>query len=182
MRVQPCSRAPPPSEADTGPTDLHPSFDCARRFQIYGASSASSVTPGDLVRLSGTVSEYASLETGLHLTEVVFPSELAVVSRGHGLRSIVLGVDRTPPGERIFVRDQLELKPGVDIEIKDGKPLEVEVKGLAFWESCVASLMLSVAHRRPLWTNSVALASKTCSSPSQTPELSHAPITCQTYG
>ena len=114
------------------------------RRQIFGAQSASSVSPGDLVRLTATVSEYASLETGLHLTELVFPSELAVISRGHDLRPIVLGVDRTPPGERIFVEDQLELKPGVDIEAEGG-PLDVKVKGLAFWESCVPSCCASPA-------------------------------------
>ena len=118
------------------------------RPQIYGAQSASSVRPGDLVRLTGTISEYASLETGLHLTELVFPSALAVMSHGHELKPIVLGVDRVPPGERIYVQDQLELKPGIDIEA-DGEPLEVKVKGLAFWESCVvvaAAALLS--HRQ----------------------------------
>lgn len=115
---------------------------------IYGSQSVGLVSAGDLVSLSGTVSEYASDETYLHLTEVTFPTNVTVLSSGHTVAPVVLGVDRTPPGSVIYVKDQFELTPPVDVE-QDGDKLKEKKRGLDFWES-LENMLVKVPNPRAL--------------------------------
>jgi hypothetical protein len=92
------------------------------------------------VLLSGTVAEYASDDTYLHLTELTFPTNLSVISSGNVIDPVVLGVDRTPPGSTVYFKDQFSLETPVDIELID-KKLKPKDRGLDFWESLEGMLV-----------------------------------------
>lgn len=119
-------------------------------MQVYGSQVVSAVEPGDIITLSGLVSEYTSDPTSfLHLTELSFVSNLTIHSTGNDVTPVVLGVDRVPPGERIYVKDQFELKAGVDVE-KTGEALRPAERGLDFWERFVTSCSQPLLHDRRL--------------------------------
>lgn len=105
--------------------------------QVYGYQSVDLVNVGDIITFSGTVSEYASDDTYLHLTELTYPSNITVLSSNNDVKPVVLGRDRTPPGSRIYFKDQFQLDAPIDVEAIDKKMKEKD-QGLDFWERCAS--------------------------------------------
>ncbi|KAL2865325.1 endonuclease/exonuclease/phosphatase family protein, partial [Aspergillus lucknowensis] len=66
---------------------------------VYGSNSTSEVTVGDVITLSGKVSEYRSQNAYLYLTEISSPSSIVVKSSGNEVTPVVIGKDRSPPTE-----------------------------------------------------------------------------------
>lgn len=73
---------------------------------VYGSTAVSKVSVGDIISLSGKVSEYRSSASYVYLTELTSPSAISVVSRGNAVVPVVVGKGgRAPPTEQFSVLD-----------------------------------------------------------------------------
>ncbi|KAL3465212.1 Endonuclease/exonuclease/phosphatase [Aspergillus heterothallicus] len=111
---------------------------------VYGSSSVSKVTVGDIIALSGKVSEYRSQAAYLYLTEITSPSNIVVKSSGNEVTPIVIGKDRSPPTEVYSSLDTGDVYavPNNVSRISEANPvLKPEVNGLDFWESLSGELV-----------------------------------------
>ena len=68
---------------------------------VFSESSKvlNSVAVGDLISLSGVVQDFRSSSdpTFIRDTELDSPTDIKVISTGHTVKPVILGVDRTPP-------------------------------------------------------------------------------------
>ena len=68
---------------------------------VFSESSGvlNSVAVGDLISLSGVVQDFRSSSdpTFIRDTELDSPTDIKVISTGHTVKPVILGVDRTPP-------------------------------------------------------------------------------------
>ena len=101
-----------------------------------------SVQIGDLVSLDARVSEFrsASRPNDLHLTELVSPTNITVLSSGNPVVPIVLGRDRTPPTQHISFLDSgpdgfLSVPANQSLQDTPDRRLQPAKYGLDFWES-----------------------------------------------
>ncbi|KAL3477123.1 Endonuclease/exonuclease/phosphatase [Aspergillus californicus] len=111
---------------------------------VYGSSSVSSVTVGDIISLSGRVTEYRSSNTYLYLTELSSPSSIVVQSSGNEVTPIVIGTDRSPPTEAYSSLDTGDVYavPNNVSQIAIENPvLKPELYGMDFWESLSGELV-----------------------------------------
>ncbi|CEL06835.1 Putative Endonuclease/exonuclease/phosphatase family protein (AFU_orthologue; AFUA_3G09210) [Aspergillus calidoustus] len=111
---------------------------------VYGSSSVSKVTVGDIITLSGKVSEYRSQDTYLHLTEITSPSSIVVESSGNEVTPVVIGKDRSPPTEVYSALDTGDIYalPNNVSRISEENPvLKPDANGLDFWESLSGELV-----------------------------------------
>ncbi|BCS23412.1 endonuclease/exonuclease/phosphatase family protein [Aspergillus puulaauensis] len=113
---------------------------------VYGSSAVSKVTVGDVITLSGKVSEYRSQAAYLYLTEITSPSSIVVKSSGNEVDPIVIGKDRTPPTEVYSGLDGADgdvyALPNNDSQISAKNPvLEPELYAMDFWESLSGELV-----------------------------------------
>ncbi|KAL3494369.1 Endonuclease/exonuclease/phosphatase [Aspergillus germanicus] len=111
---------------------------------VYGSSSVSKVTVGDIITLSGKVSEYRSQDTYLHLTEITSPSSIVVKSSGNEVTPVVIGKDRSPPTEvysSLDIGDIYALPNNVSRISEENPALKPDVNGLDFWESLSGELV-----------------------------------------
>ena len=80
----------------SGPTS-DPRFSSGLKVYTTSTKTQALVAVGDLITLTGKVSEYRSDSSYLLLTELGSPSNITVVSSGHTVNPVVLGTDRSPP-------------------------------------------------------------------------------------
>ncbi|KAL4783456.1 Endonuclease/exonuclease/phosphatase [Aspergillus varians] len=111
---------------------------------VYGSSAVSNVTVGDVITLSGTVSEYRSQVDYLYLTEITSPSSIVVKSSGNKVAAVVVGQDRSPPTEVYSGLDTGDVYalPNNVSQISGKNPvLEPELYAMDFWESLSGELV-----------------------------------------
>lgn len=115
---------------------------------MYGNSITRATAVGDLVSLSGRVAEYrqARRPNDLLLTELELPSRISVLSSGHEVEPVVLGVDRIPPTGPLSAFDDgpdgwLSMPNNVTLLESANATLQPEKYGLDFWESLEGQLV-----------------------------------------
>lgn len=113
---------------------------------VYGSSAVSEVTVGDIIALSGEVSEYRSQAAYLYLTEITSPSSIVVKSSGNEVAPVVIGKDRSPPTEVYSGLDGADgdvyALPNNASQISAENPvLKPELYGMDFWESLSGELV-----------------------------------------
>ncbi|KAF9651776.1 DNase I-like protein [Thelephora ganbajun] len=111
---------------------------------VFSTSPAvlGSVQVGDLVSLNAKVSEFrpASRPNDLHLTELVSPTNITVLSSGNPIVPIVLGRDRSPPTQYLSSLDSgpdgfLSVPANQSLQDMPDRQLQPASYGLDFWES-----------------------------------------------
>lgn len=106
------------------------------------------VTVGDLVSLSGLVSEFRSstAPNDLTLTEITFPGNITIISQNNSITPLVLGKDRSPPTQQLSSLDNLGdgflSVPNNSTRLDSTNPTLQPTKfGLDFWESLEGQLV-----------------------------------------
>ncbi|KAK6071900.1 endonuclease/Exonuclease/phosphatase [Seiridium cupressi] len=114
---------------------------------VYGSALAknTSISTGDVISISGKVSEYRSDSSYLYLTEIASPKIDAILEHGQTVEPLVIGVDTLSPptgqyssldnGDVFGVPNNQSLVSVVNPE------LDPENYGLDFWESLVGQLV-----------------------------------------
>ncbi|EDP52822.1 hypothetical protein KXW98_002359 [Aspergillus fumigatus] len=112
---------------------------------VYGSTAVSKVSVGDIISLSGKVSEYRSSASYVYLTELTSPSAISVVSRGNAVVPVVVGKGgRAPPTEQFSVLDGgdvLAVPNNVSTVSKTNPVLRPGTYGMDFWESLSGELV-----------------------------------------
>ncbi|KAI1844180.1 hypothetical protein JX266_009664 [Neoarthrinium moseri] len=116
---------------------------------IYVFSSTlaknTSIATGDVLVLSGKVSEYRSSSAYLYLTEIISPKVTAVLGHGKTVLPLVIGKDTlSPPTKQYSSLDNGDVfgVPNNQSLISKVNPvLDPENYGLDFWESLVGKLV-----------------------------------------
>ena len=113
-------------------------------LMVFSSSTAvlGSVKVGDLVSLNAKVSEFrsASQPNDLHLTQLVSPTNITVLSSGNPIIPIVLGRDRSPPTQNFSSLDSgpdgfLSVPGNQSLQDAPDRQLQPTKYGLDFWES-----------------------------------------------
>ena len=113
-------------------------------IMVFSSSSTvlDSVKAGDLVSLNAKVSEFrsGSRPNDLHLTELISPTNITVLSSGNRVVPIVLGRDRSPPTQHISSLDLgpdgfLSVPANQSLQETPNRHIEPDRYGLDFWES-----------------------------------------------
>ncbi|PYI33564.1 endonuclease/exonuclease/phosphatase family protein [Aspergillus indologenus CBS 114.80] len=106
---------------------------------VYGSSATKSVTVGDIVTLSGKVTEYRSTSSFVYLTEIESATDITVVSSGNTVTPIVIGgKGRSPPTEQFTSLDNGDpfSLPGNSSQLSTANPvLDTTAYGMDFWQS-----------------------------------------------
>ncbi|KAI0951126.1 hypothetical protein AcW1_008247 [Taiwanofungus camphoratus] len=117
-------------------------------LRVYGSSVSKSVNVGDLVSLSGRVTEYRPnySPNDLFLTELDLLHDVNVLSRNNGVKALVLGNDRTPPTGQLSAADTgpdgwLSVPNNVTLLESVNATLRPDLYGLDFWESLEEQLV-----------------------------------------
>ncbi|ORY55117.1 endonuclease/exonuclease/phosphatase family protein [Pseudomassariella vexata] len=129
--------------------DVTPTSDERMSDAIYVFGSAlaqnASILTGDVIVLSGKVSEYRSTSSYLYLTEIASPVVSAILEHGVEVAPRVIGVDTlSPPTEQYTSLDAGDVfgVPNNQNLISVINPvLEPTKYGLDFWESLVGQLV-----------------------------------------
>jgi hypothetical protein len=113
-------------------------------IMVFSPSSTvlGSVKVGDMVSLNAKVSEFrsASDPNDLHLTELVSPTNITVMSSGNPVVPIVLGRDRSPPTRHLSSLDSgpdgfLSVPGNRSLQDSPSRKIQPASYGLDFWES-----------------------------------------------
>ncbi|KAJ3541474.1 hypothetical protein NM688_g6078 [Phlebia brevispora] len=117
-------------------------------IRVYGRNIANSVTIGDMVSLSGKVTEYRnpSRQDDLFLTEIEQPTHIRVISSDKLLSPVVLGEDRIPPTGAYTPLDigpdgWLSVPNNLTLNEAANATLQPDKYGLDFWESLEGQLV-----------------------------------------
>ncbi|RAH42474.1 endonuclease/exonuclease/phosphatase family protein [Aspergillus brunneoviolaceus CBS 621.78] len=106
---------------------------------VYGSSATKSVTVGDIITLSGKVTEYRSTSSYVYLTEIESATDITVVSSGNTVTPIVIGGNgRSPPTEQFTSLDNGDpfSLPGNSSQLSTANPvLDTTAYGMDFWQS-----------------------------------------------
>ncbi|KAL2824300.1 Endonuclease/exonuclease/phosphatase [Aspergillus cavernicola] len=111
---------------------------------VYGSSAVSNVTVGDVITLSGKVTEYRSQTAYLYLTEITSPSSIVIKSSGSDVIPVVIGKERSPPTEVYSGLDTGDVYavPNNVSQISVANPvLKPELYAMDFWESLSGELV-----------------------------------------
>ncbi|RAH77764.1 endonuclease/exonuclease/phosphatase family protein, partial [Aspergillus japonicus CBS 114.51] len=112
---------------------------------VYGSSVTKSVTVGDIVTLSGKVTEYRSTSSYVYLTEIESATDITVVSSGNTVTPIVIGgKGRSPPTEQFTSLDNGDpfSLPGNSSQLSTANPvLDTTAYGMDFWQSLSAEFV-----------------------------------------
>ncbi|KKK20318.1 hypothetical protein P175DRAFT_0502598 [Aspergillus ochraceoroseus IBT 24754] len=111
---------------------------------VYGSSSVSKVTVGDIITLSGKISEYRSSSSYVYLTEISSPSSITIKSSGNDVTPVVIGQNRSPPTVQYSSLDGGDVLglPNNASQISVANPsLQPELYGMDFWESLSGELV-----------------------------------------
>ncbi|KAL2106476.1 hypothetical protein VUR80DRAFT_6670 [Thermomyces stellatus] len=112
---------------------------------VYSSSAAEQVAVGDIVTLSGKVSEYRSNVDYLYLTELTSPTNITIISSGNEVRPLVIGKDTASPPTSYF--SSLDdgrifgVPNNVSLVSVENPKLQPEDYGLDFWESIMGELV-----------------------------------------
>jgi hypothetical protein len=114
---------------------------------VYGSALAKnvSISTGDVIVLSGKVTEYRSTKDYLYLTEIISPVVSAILEHGMVVEPLVLGKDTLgPPTEQYTSLDNGDVFgiPNNQSLVSVANPvLEPTSYGLDFWESLSGQLV-----------------------------------------
>ncbi|KAL4878327.1 Endonuclease/exonuclease/phosphatase [Aspergillus karnatakaensis] len=111
---------------------------------VFGSSSVSKVAVGDIITLSGKITEYRSQDTYLYLTEISSPADIVVKSSDNEVVPVVIGEDRSPPTEiysGLDTGDVYALPNNVSQISVENPDLKPELYALDFWESLSGELV-----------------------------------------
>ncbi|CZS92923.1 related to endonuclease/exonuclease/phosphatase family protein [Rhynchosporium agropyri] len=88
-------------------TSLNLNINSSNSIYVFGASALQNVTVGDIITVDGTVAEFRSTSTYLFLTELTFPNNVKVLSKGNKVQPVVIGQDlfKYPPTEQFSSLD-----------------------------------------------------------------------------
>ncbi|PCH42282.1 endonuclease/exonuclease/phosphatase [Wolfiporia cocos MD-104 SS10] len=117
-------------------------------LRIYGSSSLRSVMVGDLISLSGRVTEYRPkyAPNDLFLTELDLLRDIVIHSHDNVVEPLVLGRDRIPPTGQLSAADKgpdgwLSVPNNVTLLESLNATLQPDVYALDFWESLEGRLV-----------------------------------------
>lgn len=113
---------------------------------VYGSASAKIVKSGDEVSFSAQVAEYRSAVAYIPLTELMYPTDLQVVSQGNKVTPILVGKGKDglqPPTEEFSALDGGDIFaiPNDQAKFADTTLLQPSKYGLDFWESLSGELV-----------------------------------------
>jgi predicted extracellular nuclease len=112
---------------------------------VFGSSTVKLVKVGDIISLSGTVSEFRSNPNYIYLTEITAAKNITVLSQGNTVTPYVIGVDTlSPPTEQYTSLDNGDTfgYPNNVSQISTANPqLDPTKYGLDFWESLCGELV-----------------------------------------
>jgi hypothetical protein len=112
---------------------------------VYGSAAVSKVSVGDIITLTGKVSEYRSSSAYVYLTELTSPSAISVVSSGNAVVPVVVGKGgRAPPTQQFSSLDGgdvLGVPNNVSQVSKANPVLQPRQYGMDFWESLSGELV-----------------------------------------
>lgn len=112
---------------------------------VYGSAAVDDVSVGDIITLSGTVSEYRYSSSYIPLTEITYPSDIKVQLSDNEVVPVVIGEDGLiPPTEEFSSLDEGDVYslPNNASQISDENPvLEPDTYGMDFWESLSGELV-----------------------------------------
>ncbi|EAW09508.1 endonuclease/exonuclease/phosphatase family protein [Aspergillus clavatus NRRL 1] len=112
---------------------------------VYSSTAAAKVSVGDIVSLSGKVTEYRSSSAYVYLTELSSPSALRVTSSGNPVTPVVVGKGGLmPPTEQFSSLDGGDVLglPNDASQISNVNPvLQPSSFGMDFWESLSGELV-----------------------------------------
>ncbi|GFF49938.1 hypothetical protein IFM51744_07209 [Aspergillus udagawae] len=112
---------------------------------VYGSTAVSKVSVGDIITLTGKVSEYRSSSAYVYLTELTSPSAISVVSSGNAVVPVVVGKGgRAPPTAQFSSLDGgdvLGVPNNVSQVSKANPVLQPRQYGMDFWESLSGELV-----------------------------------------
>ncbi|GIC86852.1 endonuclease/exonuclease/phosphatase family protein [Aspergillus udagawae] len=112
---------------------------------VYGSAAVSKVSVGDIITLTGKVSEYRSSSAYVYLTELTSPSAISVVSSGNAVVPVVVGKGgRAPPTAQFSSLDGgdvLGVPNNVSQVSKANPVLQPRQCGMDFWESLSGELV-----------------------------------------
>lgn len=112
---------------------------------VFGNTTGTSLTVGDIITLDGKVSEYRSNANYIYLTEITSPKNVQVVSSGNKVTPLVIGKDtRSPPTVQYSGLDGGDIYkvPNAVANISGVNPVLNPTKyGLDFWESLSGELV-----------------------------------------
>ncbi|KAL7279037.1 hypothetical protein ACG7TL_006871 [Trametes sanguinea] len=114
-------------------------------LRLYGAT-AKHANVGERVSVTGRVAEYRSTANDLFLTEMDYVVSLKTLSTDHTVEPLVLGVDRTPPLNKLSSLDVgpdgwLSIPGNVTLLESTNATLRPDEFGLDFWESLEGQLV-----------------------------------------
>ena len=111
---------------------------------IYDSEAISQISVGDVITLSGTVSEYRYSSSNVYMTEITSPSKIEVSSSDNEVVPVVIGEDGLmPPTEQFSSLDDGDVYglPKNASQISNENPLLQPSKyGMDFWESLSGEL------------------------------------------
>lgn len=118
-------------------------------LRVYGATPAIAAAKiGDQISLSGVVSGYqqAGRYNDLFVAELIRPSNVVTMSRGHSVVPVLLGRDRIPPTTGLSALDLgpdgwLSLPNNVTQVDRVNATLDPRLYGLDFWHSLDGQLV-----------------------------------------
>ncbi|RHZ46475.1 endonuclease/exonuclease/phosphatase family protein [Aspergillus thermomutatus] len=112
---------------------------------VYGSTAVSKVSVGDIITLTGKVSEYRSSSSYVYQTELTSPSAITVVSSGNNVVPVAVGKGgRSPPTEQFSSLDGGDVLavPNNVSQISSSNPvLQPGKYGMDFWESLSGELV-----------------------------------------
>ncbi|KAF7174059.1 hypothetical protein CNMCM5623_006354 [Aspergillus felis] len=112
---------------------------------VYGSTAVSKVSVGDIITLTGKVSEYRSSASYVYQTELTSPSAISVVSSGNAVVPVVVGKGgRAPPTKQFSSLDGGDVLgvPNNVSQISKANPVLRPGKyGMDFWESLSGELV-----------------------------------------
>lgn len=118
----------------------------SKSLYVYDNGTVSGdLTTGDLVSLSGRISEYRSSSAFLYLTELTRPTQPRIISSGAEVLPLVIGKDiASPPTEQYTSLDNGDVfgVPNNVSRVSTSNPiLEPTRYGLDYWESIIGELV-----------------------------------------
>ncbi|KAI5116995.1 hypothetical protein M0805_002666 [Coniferiporia weirii] len=102
------------------------------------------VTIGDFISLGGNVHEYRSSSNYLYATELINPTDIAVLTSNNSVVPVVLGESRSPPTEQLSALDIggfLAVPNNQSSVSTNNATLLPDLYGLDFWESLEGQLV-----------------------------------------
>ncbi|XMA12168.1 hypothetical protein WAI453_004959 [Rhynchosporium graminicola] len=127
-------------------TSLNLNINSSNSIYVFGASALQNVTVGDIITVDGTVAEFRSTSTYLFLTELTFPNNVKVLSKGNKVQPVVIGQDlfKYPPTEQFSSLDNgdvYSLPSNKSLVSTVNPTLSPLIYGMDFWESLSGELV-----------------------------------------